>query len=156
MQNMMKQRPATKATPRRGAVLVEAAITLPVFLLLVFGLIDLGIAVQRYNLCAEAARIGARMAIVHGSDASRLGPWTSANAEAGIRARIDPLMAAAAVNPADVHVTVTYLKTADEKDNNAPGSEVLVRVTVDYEHLVSFLNLDSLTVGSESRMIISN
>lgn len=151
-----RHRQATKVTSRHGAVLVEAAITLPVFLMLVLGIIDLGIAVQRYNLCAEAARIGARMAIVHGSDASRIGPWTSANAEAGIRARIDPLMAAAAVNPADVHVAVTYLKTTDQRDKNSPGSEVRVRVTVDYKHLVSFLNLGPLTVGSESRMIISN
>lgn len=157
MKNIQKRQVAS-ARPRRrsGAVLVEAAITLPVFLLIVFGTIDLGIAVQRWHLCAEAARIGARMAIVHGSDASELGPWTSASAVADIRTRINPLMAAAAIAPQDVQVTVIYQKTADEKDDNAPGREVLVRVTVNYAHLVSFLRLAPITLGSESRMIISN
>ena len=44
----------------RGQALVEFAFALPIFLLIVFGLIDLGRAVYVNNSLAEAARDGAR------------------------------------------------------------------------------------------------
>ena len=55
--------------PRRhqahGQGLVEFALTLPVFLLLFVGLLDLGSAVVSYNSLTNAAREGARLAIVN-------------------------------------------------------------------------------------------
>lgn len=60
---------------RRGAAAVEMALILLIFLTLVLGMLDLGIGVFRYHLVAQAARQGARQAIVHGSRADRLGPW---------------------------------------------------------------------------------
>ncbi len=135
---------------------MEAAITLPVFLFLVLGMMDLGIAVQRRNLVAEAARMGARQAIVHGSDAVQLGPWTADSAVAGVRARLEPLMAASGIAPADFDVSVTYQKNDPNADHNSPGSTVVVRVSVDYEHVVPFPAFDPITVASESSMIISN
>ncbi len=42
--------------PRSGATMVESALVLGVFLILVFGLLDLGICVFRYHLVAGAAR----------------------------------------------------------------------------------------------------
>lgn len=47
--------------------LVEFALVLPVFLLLVTGLFDVGRAVWQENSLAYAAREGTRYAIVHGS-----------------------------------------------------------------------------------------
>lgn len=44
----------------RGQALVEFALIIPIFLLLVFGLVDLGRAVFISNSLAEAARDGAR------------------------------------------------------------------------------------------------
>ena len=60
---------------RNGVTMVEMAIVLMVFLTLVLGMLDLGIAVFRHHVIAEAARQGARQAIVHGSLADKLGPW---------------------------------------------------------------------------------
>jgi Flp pilus assembly protein TadG len=63
-------------TPRRwgrdeGAQsLVEFALVLPVFLLIVFGIIDLARAVWEENELAFAAREGTRYAIVHGASAT--------------------------------------------------------------------------------------
>jgi Flp pilus assembly protein TadG len=51
---------------RRGAALVETAVVLSVFLGLVFGMLDLGLAVFRRHIICEAARQGARIAAVHG------------------------------------------------------------------------------------------
>ena len=51
---------------RRGATLVEAAIVLPVTILLFLGTIIVGLGVYRYNEVAYLAREGSRWASVHG------------------------------------------------------------------------------------------
>ena len=57
------------ADPRvRGQALAEFAIALPVFLLLVFGLIDGGRMVIDYSTLANASRNAARVAIVNQSN----------------------------------------------------------------------------------------
>lgn len=48
----------------RGQALVEFALVIPIFVLLIFGLVDLGRAVFVNNSVAEAARDGARHASV--------------------------------------------------------------------------------------------
>ena len=49
----------------RGQGLAEFAIALPAFLLILFGLLDVGRAVFAYNGVTNAAREGARLAIVN-------------------------------------------------------------------------------------------
>jgi Flp pilus assembly protein TadG len=53
----------------RGQSVVEFALMLPIFLLLVTGLFDVARAVWQENTLAYAAREGTRYAIVHGSGA---------------------------------------------------------------------------------------
>jgi Flp pilus assembly protein TadG len=57
------------STRRRttGQSLVEFALVLPVFLLIVFGLVDAGRLIYTYNTLSNAARDGARVAIVNQS-----------------------------------------------------------------------------------------
>ncbi len=50
---------------RRGQALVEFALIIPLFLLLLVGIFDLGRAVFAYNTLTNAAREGARIAIVN-------------------------------------------------------------------------------------------
>jgi Flp pilus assembly protein TadG len=58
--------PRRPRRPRsRGQGLVEFAFVLPVFLMLVMGIADLGLAVFAYNSITNAAREGARLAIVN-------------------------------------------------------------------------------------------
>ena len=49
---------------RRGQTLVEMALILPIFLLILMGIIDFGRAVYAYNTVANAARQAVRLAIV--------------------------------------------------------------------------------------------
>ena len=51
-------------TERRGQSLVEFALILPIFLLVLFGIIDLGRGVYAYNTIQNAAREAVRVAIV--------------------------------------------------------------------------------------------
>ncbi len=60
---------------RRGAALVEGAVVFGVLLLFVLATLDLGLAVFRSHLITEAARHGARQAIVRGALADALGTW---------------------------------------------------------------------------------
>ena len=50
----------------RGAVLIEFALVLPLLLVLFAGMFDLGLAFQRYQAVTNAAREGARMAVLPG------------------------------------------------------------------------------------------
>jgi Flp pilus assembly protein TadG len=51
--------------PERGQSLVEFSLILPVFILLLFGILDMGRAIYAYNTVADAAREGVRVAIVN-------------------------------------------------------------------------------------------
>jgi Flp pilus assembly protein TadG len=55
---------------RRGQALVEFALIIPLFLLLLVGIFDLGRAVFAYNTLTNAAREGARIAIVNQDEPS--------------------------------------------------------------------------------------
>lgn len=59
----------TRTDPRakRGQALVEFALVLPLLLLLIFGVVDAGRLIFAYNTVSNAARNGARVAIVNQS-----------------------------------------------------------------------------------------
>jgi Flp pilus assembly protein TadG len=58
----------SKRPARNGQALAEFALVLPVLLLLIFGIIELGRVVFIYNSLADAARQGARVAAVNQRD----------------------------------------------------------------------------------------
>src|SRR4051794_19674613 len=53
--------------PTRGPALVEFALVLPILLLMIFGIVDAGRLIFTYNTISNAARDGARVAIVNQS-----------------------------------------------------------------------------------------
>jgi Flp pilus assembly protein TadG len=55
----------TRSSGRRGQALVEFALVIPIFLLLLMALFDMGRAVFAFNTLTNAAREGARIAIVN-------------------------------------------------------------------------------------------
>jgi len=57
--------PRASLGSERGQGLVEFALVFPVFVLLLLGIFDLGRAVYAYNTIGDAAREGARVAIVN-------------------------------------------------------------------------------------------
>jgi Flp pilus assembly protein TadG len=69
-----------RSAKRRGAAAVETAIVLLVFVVLVLGMLELSIAVLRYNIVSQAARQAARQAIVRGELAPpKLSEWGPAS-----------------------------------------------------------------------------
>jgi Flp pilus assembly protein TadG len=81
-----------------GAELIEFALALPLLLLLGFGIMDFGLLFQRYEVITNAAREGARVAVLPGYST------------ADVIARVDQFMSASGLNaarPAPVIVTQT-------------------------------------------------
>jgi hypothetical protein len=141
---------------RRGAVLVETALILPVFLALVLGLLDLAGGIYRNNVMSEVARRGAREAIVHGSHAPpqrpALGPqtWNGTAADSGaVPEAIRPLLAG--IDPADVAIRLEW----PDGDNVAPN-RVRCTVTTEYQPVTFLLSGQPMILRATSTMAIAN
>jgi len=145
-----------KKSSRRGTSMVEMAIVLPVFLVLVFGMLDLAAGVFRYNMLAQAARQGVRQAIVHGSLADRLGPWgpaayssTGADGHA-IADVVRPSLAT--LDPAEVTLETEWLD-----GNNELNQPVRVTVSAPYQPMMTFIfGNPSITLRATSTMPIAH
>lgn len=138
---------------KRGAAMVEAAITLSVTIFLIFGMLDLSIGVFRNNVMAHAAREGVRRAIVHGNlSKSPWGPTTfsgNANDSHPLAQAIVPYLAT--LNLQDVTVTGEWLD-----GNNKTGSRVRVTVSSTYRPLLTSLFGNSMTLRSASVLPITH
>lgn len=142
---------------RSGALVVEGAIVLGVVLTLLLGMLDLAIAVLRFNTLSEAARRGARAAIVHGElsspEKTSWGPATftgTADDSSELAAAIRPVLVA--FDAADVAVTADWLDGGNARDDR-------VRIAVSYSHQLIFSQLfgsDPITLNGVSTMRIQN
>src|SRR5262245_50162925 len=135
----------TRPTPgnrRRGATLVEAGIMLLVFVVLVLGMADLAVGVLRSNALSQAARQGAREAVVHGGQAPagwNGGPWGPDTID--VVAGAEGVPVADAVRPMLVNRDPDQTRIVVEwpDGGNAVGQRVRVTVTTPYRPLVTFL-----------------
>lgn len=121
---------------RKGAVIVELAVTLPIFMLLIVGTIETGRAVMVKNMLEEAARAGCRIATLEASqeqdvydivdqamDRARLDGYT---------VTIDPLPqgSAAFLEPVTVSVSIPYASVALLSSSNYLADAVLTGTCV--------------------------
>lgn len=99
-----------KHRARRGAAMVEMALVMPLFFMVVLGIMEFGRAMMVSNLVTNAAREGARMAVIDGSSNSDVtnSIKTFLNQSTGVSA-------------ADVTTTITVTAAAG---NPNPGNEV--------------------------------
>lgn len=142
---------------RAGAATVECAVVLPVALLILFSLLNLGLATIRYNVLAEAARRVAREAITHGSLVPHVrGAW-GPDPFAGTAADPSPLIASLqnllpTMVPDEVGVSVTWLD-----GDNTPHSRVEVALSYKHQSLIPFLaSWKSIDLHAETLMRIVN
>jgi Flp pilus assembly protein TadG len=123
-----------------GATLVEMALCSSVLLSMVFGIIGLSMAFYAYDFVSNAAREGARWAIVRGSQSCSNTPnLTNCNAT---------WFTASAAPP-------TTWSTCTSGTCNIPGNGVQVKVTYAVPLGVPFVNVTTMTLGSTSFMVIS-
>jgi Flp pilus assembly protein TadG len=124
-----------------GAEIIEFALTLPLLLLVVLGIIEFGFLFQQYEVVTNAAREGARIAVL---------PTYSANAtatEANVRARVNQYLTAGGLSTASATICGgggtcpgDWLSVTDTIVAGPPCLAVKVfRVTVEYQHPVAFV-----------------
>jgi Flp pilus assembly protein TadG len=118
-----------------AAQLVEFALVLPMLLLVVLGIAEFGFIFQRYEVVTNAAREGARMAVLPGS--------TSADVIARVRVYVsNGRVPTTVTNPSIVVTDVTIPVGAGLPSINAK------RVTVTYTHGYTFLPKISTWFGA--------
>ena len=62
--HIMASLTTARRSNQRGQAVIELALTLPLLLLVVFGIIDFGFMFQRYESVTNAAREGARLGVL--------------------------------------------------------------------------------------------
>lgn len=107
---------------RRGTAVVELALVLPVFLLLVFGMIEFGRAVMVQHTLVNASREGARQAVIDGSTVAQ------------VVNRVDTCLKAAAIPGATIQYAVNGITVADPSVAEF-GEAVTVRISVPYDNV---------------------
>jgi Flp pilus assembly protein TadG len=106
----MRQRPCSRrGAGDRGAAAVEFALCLPILLLLVFGIIDFGRALNAQITLTQAAREGVRLAALGFSNADvQARTQSAAPALSGVSVTIPDSCPAGAGPAADAQVDVSY------------------------------------------------
>jgi Flp pilus assembly protein TadG len=155
-----------KGTHRRtrGQSLVEFALVLPIFILMLFGLVDMARLVHANSALSQAAREGARVASVQaywvgetGTDCGPGGPTCPAN-EAAFRANVlsaanGMMDAVGTIANAQLHVSCTGASASapsgawtsppnscsSQTVRQAPGSRVSVRVAMSFQPITPII-----------------
>ncbi len=136
-------RPARLLVDGAGSAATQLALVLPIFLGFTLGIMDAGRLMWTQVTIDQAAKKGARFAIVHGSASASP---ASADAIADcIREKLT------ALDPTAAGVTVSW------DPDNAPGSSVSVLVTYPFRFVgLTFLSVESITLDGSATMVISN
>jgi Flp pilus assembly protein TadG len=120
-------------------VLVECALCLTIFLMILFGSIDFGRMVFAYNFCSYAAREATRYAIVRGT----VNATTSSAITSFVKHEAAGLDGSA--------ITVTSTWTPD----HTPGSTIQVKVSYTFKPIAPYMPAGTFTLSSTSKMLIS-
>ena len=151
---------AGRGSCRRGAAMVETALTILLVLMLIFGMLDLGLAVFRHQMLSFAARRAVREAIVHGQYADKLGKWgpeTVGGTDVPLTELEHPIRdlligSLTGLDPAEVHVQIEW-----PAGDNKYRSPVRVSLNTTYTPMTTFIlpNL-SLPLWASSTMPIAH
>jgi len=99
----------------RGAAIVEVALTLPLLLLVSVGIFEFGRAYQTWQVLTNAAREGARIAILPGSS------------DSGVRSRVVSYMQTGQLPEAtNAGIDITHNAPIDTGMGTAMGSQVTI------------------------------
>ena len=127
---------------RPGAVSIEAVVIFLVFMTLCLGMLDLGIGVFQYHVVSEAARQGARQAIVHGQMAPadwNGGPWGPSTIDKKANATGIPLVTAIQPYLVGIDLSQATIKAQWLDGGNAADQRVSVTVTTTYQPSITFI-----------------
>ena len=129
---------------RRGSSLVEFVLASFVFFITVFGIMQLGLAVWRYNFVANLAKEGARRAVVCGASSGLAS--TDCNILSYVQARSNGLLTICNTCVTTTPTTISSL---------VAGDTVTVRVDASFTPLTALIPHAALTFSSSATMVVA-
>ena len=143
------------APPRegeRGSTIAEFALAVAALMTMIVGIVDVGRAMYANHLVANAAKEGARYAVVHGSSCTLSGcPATAAQIRTYVRGLVPGIDA--------THLTVTTTWSTGTACAGSPfqsaGCTVNVQTSYPFTFIVSLLPNFTMTMRGSSQMVIS-
>ncbi len=136
-------RTARRRSGSSGQAMVEFAMVVTVYLLLLFGIMMMTLSVYYYNTVCSAAREAVRYAIVH----------SPSSASPATTAQIQQIAINNAVNLVSSQLTVTVSWPADANLPSQKDAEV--NVSYQYQLHVPFMSALTMTVASTAQMLVS-
>jgi Flp pilus assembly protein TadG len=135
----MEIRPHRRQCRQRGNTMVETAITMVLYLMLIFGIVGFGEAMWAYTWTGHAAREGSRWASVRGSQSS--------SPAAALDVKNYVLGNMMGLNSAKANVVTNW------PNGNSPGQEVDVTVTYSMNTHAPFVG--TINLSSTSKMTVA-
>ena len=143
-----------------GATMVEFALATTILFAMVFGILQLSMALYSYHFTADAAREATRWAIVRGSLSCTNTPaLNKCNATTTDITNVVKSLGYPGIDPNQLTVTTTYRNPDNTLCTtapcNLPGNSVQVRVSYAFLLQIPFSTSPLLHLGSTSMMTIS-
>ncbi len=136
----------------RGQALVEFVLVAPLFFLILFAMIDFGRYVYYVQILNNAAREGARYAIVHG--ALSLAPTGPPDDPSGAAVKdVVRNYAIGVIGIADA--TVLDIEATWDPDNSR-DNPVTVAVTYQFHSVIPLVPIPAVAVKGESTLVVNN
>jgi Flp pilus assembly protein TadG len=146
-----------------GATLVEFALSCSVLVMMLFGIVEVSLAVYSYDFVSEAARDGARYAIVRGTRCTGMPDCnaTSDQIQTHVRSLNYP-----AIDTSNLTVTATWYQAATAPPNmtwstctatpcNVEGNAVKVVVQYPFQLSIPFWPGATINLSNSSQMVIA-
>jgi Flp pilus assembly protein TadG len=148
-------------SPRsRGQALVEFAFVAPLFFLLLFAIVDFGRYVYYVQILNNAAREGARYAIVHGSRSfNPTGPPSADPTGTAVAAVVRNYAIGVIGSGPSFAIVSTWNKATGALDGtgtNDREQRVKVAVTYEFHSLIPIVPIPPITITGESTLVINN
>jgi Flp pilus assembly protein TadG len=144
---------STSGRRSRGQALVEFAFVAPIFFLLLFSIIDFGRYVYYVQILNNAAREGARYAIVHGGNSFQpTGPLPD---DPTITSVVRNYAVGVIGTGAAFTVTSTWGTPPGSPSNNR-GQRVHVTISYAFHSLIPIVPIPPITINGESTLVINN
>lgn len=139
-----------------GQAMVEFALVAPMFFLLIFSIIEFGRYVYYVQILNNAAREGARYAIVHGSQSFQ--PAGPAGDDPAVATVVRSDAAGVIGNGAILTIHSDWHDPTRPLDppSNVRGHVVKVSVTYSFTSLIPLVPLPPITITGESSLVINN
>lgn len=141
MAEMKKRRGPLRC--ERGAQLVEFALVLPLLLLVVLAIADFGFLFHRYEVLTNAAREGARIAVLPGY------------ADADVQSRVTAYLDAAGFPAAGRSAAVIDDVSLNVGGTTVPTKQVTVTYTYTFQFMLGIAGLLNTSYGTQQLSAVS-